>query len=144
MAAQLVQVKPWIVIYCTVYKVNSMIKFWSVTAGYRISVNHPNKPIKNELLQLTNLPHNNKNNNWVNTWFSVTLNSKVLIWLCLSGCSHFYSLTLAINLQLINTVWLTADDGIAVILWHVVTGVYMSSTVGSTSSYIYFIWHKLY
>jgi len=39
-----------------------MMTFKTVNAEYRISVNHPNKPIKNELLQLTNLPHNNKNN----------------------------------------------------------------------------------
>jgi len=81
-----------------------------------MSVNHPNKPNKNEFLQLTNLPHNDQNHNLVISWFSVKLNSKVVIWRCLNDCSHFYSLSVVINLQLINTVWLTTDGGTAVIL----------------------------
>jgi len=109
-----------------------------------MSVKHPNKPIKNELIQLTNPPHSNKDHNWGNTRFSVKLNSKVVIWLYLSDCSNFYSLTIVINLQLINTVWHANDGGTAVILWHVVTGPYMSSTVGLTNNYIHNIWHKLY
>jgi len=46
-----------------VHTVNVMITMQTVTAGDRMSINHPNKPIKNELPQLTNLPHNNKNYN---------------------------------------------------------------------------------
>ena len=109
-----------------------------------MSVKHPNKPNKNELLQLTNPPHSNKDHNCGNTWFSVKLKSKVVIWLFLIDFPNFYSLTIVINLQLINTVWLTIDGGTAVILWHMVTGPYMSSTVRFTSSYIHNIWHKLY
>ena len=44
--------------YTMVHKVNAIKTFWTVTAG-----DNPNKPIKNELLQLTNSPHNNKNHN---------------------------------------------------------------------------------
>jgi len=46
-----------------VHEVNAMITFLTVTAGDRMSINHPIKSIKNELLQLTNPPHSNKYQN---------------------------------------------------------------------------------
>jgi hypothetical protein len=131
-------------IYPTVHKVNAVITFETVTAGDRMCINLPNKPIKNELLQLTNPPHNNKNHNWVNTWFFSKIKFESLNLIVLSNCCHFYSLTVVLNLHLINRVWLTTNGGTAVILWHVVTGPYMSSTVGFTSCYIHNNWHKLY
>ena len=65
--------------YLTVHKVNAVITFETVTAGDRMCINLPNKPIKNESLQLTNPPHDNKTTIESIEGFSVKLNSKVLI-----------------------------------------------------------------
>ena len=112
MASLLPQAKLWILIYTMFHTVNAMITLFNVTVGDRMTINHPNKPIKNKLLQLTKQPPNNENHNWVNSWFSVKLNSKILIWLCLSDFSHFYSLTIVINLQITNIVRLQLMAGL--------------------------------
>ena len=69
-----------------VHKVNAMITFETVTAGDRMSINHPNKPIKNELLQLTNPIKNNMSINFL----SLLSNMFQPTWLSLGNRKHIH------------------------------------------------------